>query len=218
MVERFFGVDGEMSSNTIADGHRLIQIGVAVDTAPDGGRLDEPELFCSLVGWPAPDLPWDDRAASIHRIPRADVLSAPRAAAVDDELFDWMVAHGAREERRADQIMVGFNVGAFDAPFIAQALPRSFSLFSRRYADLNPLCFALGHTIPISGGDPSSTSWRRHLHDVGLQHVQRLGRVEAEHDAGTDALLALAAWRDVESTLSGLHADATRQRRSTEND
>lgn len=27
MVERFFGVDGEMSSNTIADGRRLIQIG-----------------------------------------------------------------------------------------------------------------------------------------------------------------------------------------------
>lgn len=87
-----------MSSNTIADGHRLIQIGVAVDTAPDGARLAEPELFTSLVGWPAPGLPWDDRAASIHRIPRADVLSAPRAAEVDARLYDWLVDHGAHEE------------------------------------------------------------------------------------------------------------------------
>lgn len=214
MVERFFGVDGEMSSNTIADGHRLIQIGVAIDTAPDGSRLAEPELFSSLVGWPAPDLPWDERAASIHHIPRADVLAAPRAAIVDDQLYDWLVDRGAREDSRADQIMVGFNVGAFDAPFIAQALPRSFSLFSRRYGDLNPLCFALGHTIPLSGGEPSPTSWRRYLRHVGLKHVERFGRVEAEHDAGTDALLALAAWREVEATFAGLYADATRQRRS----
>ncbi|MFT3872653.1 MAG: hypothetical protein QM714_08400 [Nocardioides sp.] len=214
MAERFFGVDGEMSSNTIADGHRLIQIGVAVDTTPDGSRLDVPELFASLVGWSEGELPWDDRAASIHRIPRADVLAAPRADVVDARLHDWLVEHGAHEDWRADQVMVGFNVGAFDAPFISQALPRSFSLFSRRYGDLNPLCFALGHAVSLSGGSPSPTSWRRYLRRVGLRKVQLLGREEAEHDAGTDALLALAAWREVESILSGLQADAARQRRA----
>ena len=185
MVERFFGVDGEMSSNTIADGHGLIQIGIAVDTAPDGARLDEVELFTSLVGWSAPDLPWDDRAASIHRIPRADVLTAPRAAEVDARLYGWLVKHGAHEEWRADQVMVGFNVGAFDAPFIAQALPRSFSLFSRRYGDLNPLCFALGHSVPLSGGEPSTASWRRYLQRVGLKKVEALGRLASAKASGS---------------------------------
>jgi hypothetical protein len=133
---------------------------------------------------------------------------------VDARLYDWLVDHGAHEECRADQVMVGFNVGAFDAPSIAQALPRSFSLFSRRYGDLNPLCFVLGHSVPISGGDPSPASWRRYLRHIGLKKVEMLGRQEAEHDAGTDALIALEAWREVESVLSGLHTDATRQRRS----
>ncbi len=67
MTLRYFGLDGEMSGNDVAAGHRLIQIGVAVDTAPDGSRLSKPELFCSLIGWPPPDLPWDPNAEAVHR-------------------------------------------------------------------------------------------------------------------------------------------------------
>lgn len=192
MVLRFHGLDGEMSGSDLAAGHRLIQIGVAVDTAPDGTRLAAPDVFSSLVGWPPPDLPWDDRAAAVHGIPRAAVLAAPRARVVDEQLHDWLVERGARADRRVDQVMVGFNVGAFDAPFLAQALPRSHALFSRRYADLNPLCFALG----------DYDAWRARLERTGLDAAARAGRTEGAHDAGTDAVAALAAWREVEGLLA----------------
>jgi hypothetical protein len=214
MTERFFGLDGEMSGAEIEDGHRLIQIGVAVDTAADGTSLERPELFCSLIGWDDEDLPWSERAAKVHNIPREKILTAPRADVVDAALHDWLVARGASAEARRKQVMVGLNVGVFDGPFVRQALPRTFALFTRRYGDLNPLIFALGSTVRISGGTPSANAWKRGLKDAGRKVVADFGRLEAEHDAGTDALIALGGWRFIEATLAGLDADATRQRKS----
>lgn len=208
-----FGLDGEMSGNRIEDGHRLIQIGVAVDTAPDGSRLPAPELFCSLIGWDESELVWQDAAASVHGIARDAVLAAPRADEVDDALHAWLVQRiSPVTDPGSKPIMVGYNVGAFDAPFVRAALPRSASLFQRRYGDLNPLLFAFGESLPHAGSPPSWRTWKKHLGRVGLKEARSAGRVEGAHDAGTDALAALSAWREAGRLLAGLHDDASRQR------
>lgn len=208
-TERIFGLDGEMSGTELGAGHKLIQVGVAVDTGCDGTPLDQPELFCSLIGWPDDELVWDERAAEVHRLPREAVLAAPPATEVDEALYAWLLNLGVDPDERRLQIPCGFSVGSFDMPFVGQALPRSWGLFSRRYADLNAVMFALGRTVsaPISGS-PSPKVWKRRLKKAGLELVRAVGRTEGEHDAGTDALIALGAWREVERTLRELDDDS----------
>lgn len=214
MKERIFGVDGEMSGAEIHEGHKLIQIGVAVDTTPDGELLDKPDLFVSLIGWNEEDLVWSERAEQVHHIDRETVLAAPPAYEVDEALCEWLFEHGADPDSRRHQVMVGFNVGVFDGPFIQQALPHTKSFFARRYGDLNPLCFVLASSrIDSYRGAMNSASWKRRLKRIGLAYAQDTGRTELEHDAGTDALQALGAWRHVEETLQRVDEDATAYRR-----
>lgn len=205
---RIIGLDGEMSGADIEAGYKLIQIGVAVDTAPDGTRLPEPDLFCSLIGWDETDLLWDERAAAVHNIPREAVLAAPRAAQVDVQLSSWLRGHGLTRESRRGAVMCGFNVGAFDSPFVRAALPTSAAMFSRRYADLNPVTMLLPAATTVLGGPTDDRGWKRFGKRAGRELVSSVGRVEAEHDAGTDALLALGAWRAYEDLVAGLDRDA----------
>lgn len=207
--ERFFGLDGEMSGAEISEDHKLIQIGVAVDTHPDGTRMDRPELFCSLIGWDDADLPWSERAAQVHNIPREQILDAPRADEVDAALYEWLLERGADPENRRKSVMVGFNVGPFDGPFLNAALPLSASCFTRRYGDLNPVTFLMAGTVPLQGHQLSSSeAVKRFVKNAGRRVVDDFGRTEAEHDAGTDALIALGGWRAAEDHLAAMAADA----------
>lgn len=207
--ERFFGLDGEMSGADISKGHKLIQIGVAVDTYLDGTRMERPELFCSLIGWDDADLPWSARAEQVHNIPREVILDAPRAEQVDAELYEWLIERGADPENRRKTVMVGFNVGPFDGPFLNAALPLSASCFTRRYGDLNPVTFLMAGTVPLQGTRLSSSeAVKRFVKNAGRQVVADFGRVEAEHDAGTDALIALGGWRAAEDHLAAMSGDA----------
>ena len=211
---RIFGLDGEMSGADLEKGHRLIQIGVAVDTAADGSPLPRPELFCSLIGWDAGDLIWDERAAQVHNIPREAILAAPRAAEVDAALAEWLGQRGATAQARRSTVMCGFNVGAFDAPFVHDALPVSAAMFSRRYADLNPVTMLLPSARTVLGGPADAAAWKRYAKRAGSDLVREVGRVEAEHDAGTDALMALGAWRALQHLVTTLDADAAVTRKA----
>lgn len=214
-MTRIFGLDGEMSGANIDDGHQLIQIGVACDTTPDGTRLDTPDLFCSLIGWDEQQLVWSDRAAKVHNIPREAVLAAPRAPEVDAALYNWLTAHGANPDSRMDITLTGYNVGAFDMPFVRAALPRSATMWSRRWADLNGPCLLFASAAPqLLGSQGSFATWKKKFTRAGLDLVASIGREEKEHDAGTDALIALGAWRAMEDTLSQLDRDAANQRRA----
>lgn len=211
-----------MSGAELSEGHKLIQIGVAVDSTADGTRLTAPDLFCSLIGWDDTDLPWSERAEQVHHLPRELVLAAPRAAQVDEDLVAWLTGHGVDPAHRGVNWMCGFNVGAFDSPFVRAALPRSTEMFARRYLDLNPLLALMGTSAgTVIGGTPGAgnpAAWKRRFRQVGLDVVASVGRTEGEHDAGTDALQALGAWRHVQDVVSGLDIDAaqTRQRRRAE--
>lgn len=203
---RFIGLDGEMSGADIESGCKLIQIGVAM---PDG------DLYCSLIGWNEDEMEWQERASRVHNIPKETVLAARRAEIVDEELFNWLTERGLSPDNRQLNVMVGFNVGVFDGPFVRQALPKTFSLFSRRYADLNPLCFVLGGTLapPDGGGVRSEKGWKRYMKQQGMALVKASGREEPEHDAGTDALLALGAWVSTRDVLLSTWEAASRERK-----
>ena len=62
----------------------------------------------------------DPKAMEVHGIPESEIHAAPRAAEVDSRLHDWCLEHGASEDKRA-LIAVGWNVGAFDMPFVSSS-------------------------------------------------------------------------------------------------
>jgi hypothetical protein len=187
MPNIFMGLDGEMTSPDLGAGGRLIQIGAAVGTAAD-------ERITELIGWDEGDFHADPKAMEVHGIPVETIVAAPRAPEVDERLHDWCLAHGARADRRA-VISVGWNVGAFDLPFVQHALPKTFGLLSRRSADLNAICFALGDSVDFGGSRPSWTGFRRMSKRHAEEELEKLGIAPAWHDAGYDALAALLSFR-----------------------
>jgi hypothetical protein len=122
MTKRLIGLDGEMSDSELADGAVLIQIGVAFDAT---------ERFSALLGWPDGSYFKTDRAMAVHGIDPVAIAEADPPAEVDAQLEAWLLARGADSEKRA-LVPVGYNVGAFDLPFVAAYLPRTSQLLSRR--------------------------------------------------------------------------------------
>lgn len=204
-MERIIGLDGEMSGADFHSGHRLIQIGVALDTDKNGDRLDVPLVFESLIGWPEDQLIWSPSAEAVHRIPIEEVLSAPPAYEVDAALTDWLWVNGITPKNRRFHVLTGFNVGRFDSIFLERDLPHSFKYFSRRYADLNPFLFAFASSLGQYSGTPrNSSQWKDVLNNAGHDLLSQTSHNKPEHNAATDAILALGAWRKIETILSQL--------------
>ncbi|MDQ3646578.1 MAG: hypothetical protein M3345_06540 [Actinomycetota bacterium] len=124
MPARFIGVDGEMTGTDGPAVHQLIQIGVA--TAPD-------EVFVSDIGYDK----WSENPESmaVHGFSAERIRAAPRADAVDAELCGWLGDKVVGSGRGL--IAVGWNVAAFDLPYVRQYLPRFSSHLSGRSVDLN---------------------------------------------------------------------------------
>lgn len=185
MTAIFVGLDGEMTGIAMERPgklpHRLIQIGVAFGT-------DERDTFTSLISWPAGTFDWDDRAARVHLIPRTSV-TGNNAAQVDAALRTWLIAHGGET---AKLYPVGWNVTAFDMPFLRRDLPLSAELFQRRGVDLNSVVFALA----------KSTRRQRATNGLGYEgwmkaskrHAVDVLGYEDWHDAGYDARASLVAY------------------------
>lgn len=183
----FVGVDIETSGLEYKDGARLIQIGVCTDD----------QEFCSLVK-PADALSitmvWDNEAAAVHNIPVDDVLAAPAEGEVDIDLYQWLLKIGAQVEKRL-LVAVGWNVGSFDMPFIKAQLPLTHSLFSRRTADLNAVCFAMGESTGVG-------SWARWKESAKGWAADQQGE-ERYHDALFDAKNALLSWHYLTQSITG---------------
>ena len=199
MSLQLIGLDGEMSAADTAAGGRLIQIGLAVHTTPDGTEAERPATFSSLIN--PGDITWDARAAAVHGYTLADVLTAPLASGVDDAVVTWLAQHGLDRERRG--IAIGFNVGAFDIPHLTLVLPRTARLFARRTIDLNALCFTLDG-VAHQGTPASWSGWKR----MATTYAERVIAANAAHDlaahdAGYDALLHLHAWRFLRAAIHG---------------
>lgn len=197
----FFGLDGEMSAADLPEGGRLIQIGIAAHTLTDGTTLTAGSEAFSMMMNPG-EMYWEPVAAGVHGIPREAIEQAAPAAEVDEALYQWLIEHGARANRRENTVAVGFNVGSFDLPHLAAVLPRSHSLFNRRSLDLNAVCFTLDGAT-LAGVSASAETWKTAAKDYAVATLERLGYVENQHDAGYDALLHLHVWRFLKAACAG---------------
>ena len=127
---QYIGVDLE-TSGTTHEHHVPIQIGVA---------LVDGRTFKNLIGgWDWDSHLWDDESEKIHGFTQQEVTEADCYEFVDTALERWLkeqVPNGTR-------IMVGWNVGSFDRPFIQRWLPKTARLIIRRTLDLNAACYLL---------------------------------------------------------------------------
>lgn len=172
MPARFIGVDGEMTGTDGPGVHQLIQIGVA--TAPD-------EVFVSDIGYKE----WSENPESmaVHGLSAERIRAAPRADVVDAELCGWLGDKVVGSGRGL--IAVGWNVAAFDLPYVRRYLPRFTSHLSGRSVDLNAVCFTFAGT--------AGSRWKSLKKRSKRFAEEQLGRVQW-HDAGYDAAAALLCW------------------------
>lgn len=171
----FVGLDGEMSGSELADGARLIQIGLYLSSG------------ASYVAYINPgEMSWDEESAEVHKIPRESLPSVPNFEQVDTNAYEFLVSQGADSKRRNNTIPVGWNVGSFDMPFVKETLPKLNSLFSRRTVDLNALCFALDGKEE-NGMRVNAETWKKRSKTYA---IDKIGSNDA-HDAGWDAKMSL---------------------------
>jgi DNA polymerase III alpha subunit (gram-positive type) len=104
-------------------------------------------------------------------------------AMVDQMLADW----ANKTNYRRDYVMVGFNVGSFDKPFIKQQLPITFGKFSRRCVDLNSIIFAMSDTHSQFERIKSKSK------EYAFQKMEGMfnGFKDRQHDAEYDAVMSL---------------------------
>jgi DNA polymerase III epsilon subunit-like protein len=182
----YIGIDGEMSSSDIKDGGKLIQIGMAKHV---DGKVESIGVMLNPGS-----VTWSEEAESVHLFTRDYIEKHGE----DPPLVDEMLANWANKtNRRRDHVMVGFNVGAFDRPFIEQLLPNLFSKFSRRSVDLNSIIFALAETNEEVESIKADAK-RYALHKM---HGMFEGFKDRYHDAEYDAVMSLYCFEYLRSIL-----------------
>ena len=174
---QYIGLDGEMSSADINSGGKLIQIGLA--------KFDENGEMVSTSELLNPGtMDWQEEAYNVHQIEQWEVETLGKAPSeVDPGLADWVTT----SKSRRDVVAVGFNVGAFDFPFLSQTLPILKSRLSRRSVDLNSIIFALADNDHEVQRIKSASKAYAHEMMEGLFE----GRRNREHDAEFDAIMSL---------------------------
>jgi len=184
----YIGLDGEMSSADLAKGGKLIQIGIGFSSG---------ESFVSDIN--PGKMQWNPIAAKVHNIPEERVAQAPLPAEVDGALYDWLASMGVDPDVRGRNTPVGWNVGAFDMPFVHDLLPRSASLFSRRTVDLNAICFALEGRVH-NGMPVKASTWKKMSKAYAIDKIGH----ENAHDAGWDALMHIHCFDYLAATVRGV--------------
>lgn len=172
-------------------GGKLIQIGLSI-----GGPSDLETVSYYLR--PPQDMFWDETAAQVHLITPEHLRSKGlHPEEVDEILYDWLISHGADPKDRARTVPVGFNITGFDLPFIKATLPKTFSLFSRRTAELNGMLWMLH-------GKQNKTfeDWK----EMALEYARMNLITYKPHDAGWDSarhLLCFAYLRSAVADYAG---------------
>jgi hypothetical protein len=106
----------------------------------------------------------------------------------DPAMVDQMLANWANKTgHRKDYVMVGFNVGSFDRPFIKQQLPITFGKFSRRCVDLNSVIFSM------SDNHNKFEQIKAKSKEYAFQKMEGMfdGFSNRQHDAEYDAVMSL---------------------------
>jgi DNA polymerase III epsilon subunit-like protein len=175
-VINYIGIDGEMSGTEIESGHKLIQLGMAKyvdDRIASIGVMLNPGAMA-----------WSEQAEEVHQFSRSYVeRMGEDPAMVDQMLADW----ANPTKHRRDYVMVGFNVGSFDRPFIKQQLPITFAKFSRRCVDLNSIIFAM------SENNTQFERIKNKSKEYAFEKMEGMfeGFSNRQHDAEYDAVMSL---------------------------
>lgn len=183
----YIGIDGEMSSADIETGGKLIQIGMAKlvdDEMISIGRLLNPGI-----------MDWSDEAEAVHLFTKEFIeTNGEDPAMVDEMLAEW----ANPTQYRRDFVMVGFNVGSFDRPFIKQSLPILFSKFSRRSVDLNSLIFSLSDT------NSKFEKIKQDAKEYAFEQMEGMfdGFQNRQHDAEYDAVMSLYCFKYLQGLMS----------------
>jgi len=183
---RFCGTDGEMTgAQKVHDFYReyaLIQIGVAI--TPD-------IIFTSDIGHQTYN--WTQEALDVNKFTHERIRAGPAPAVVDAALVEWVKANVPGE--RIKLIPVGFNVASFDVPYVRYWLPEFSKLLGYRSVDLNSVLYTAAK-VTGRGYDKIKDAAKKYA-------VRVLARPENHHDAGYDAVVALAAWEYLIKLLGG---------------
>lgn len=203
-MSSFIGLDFE-TSGTNHDRHAPIQIGLAT---PDG------TVYSSLIGgWSWADrglvLPkeyeWDERAAEIHNISRLDLDYAGSAEMVDTFAAGFIHEHYA-DVRPTRLHAVGWNIAAFDFPFLRKHLLLTSKAISYRSVDLNALVFGMTQA-KLSDRNGDVWGYQRLKSSVKDRAAHRVweetGQEPSWHDAGYDAITALYAFEALQDEMKG---------------
>jgi hypothetical protein len=184
----FVGIDGEMSSPDLEAGGQLIQIGLAVHAA---GAI---QSIVFLIK-PTEEMLWDENAAKVHNITQDDIRGyGIHPEIVDNAIYRWLVGHGADARHRAKTVPVGFNITGFDMPFLKKTLPRTYSLFSRRTAELNGMLWLLH-----GKNDVGFEGWKK----KALAYAESKLDDYKPHDAEWDAKRHLLCYEYLQSVILG---------------
>jgi len=183
----YIGIDGEMSGTDIDSGHKLIQIGMA--KYDKSGTIEH-------VGYPLNpgEMEWSMEAQEVHQFTREDVSGYGILPSIIDPIAARWANPG---QQRRDFVMVGFNVGSFDRPFIKQTLPLLYGKFSRRSVDLNSVIFSMADT---------NTKFERikgNAKDYAIEKMEGMfsGFKNRQHDAEYDAVMALYCFEYLRSII-----------------
>lgn len=184
----YIGIDGEMSGTDIDAGHKLIQIGLAKyingQVASIGYLINPGEMAWSL------------QAEEVHQFSKEYINKyglSPES--VDIASSTW--ANPSTQKR--DFVMVGFNVGSFDRPFVKQTLPLLYEKFSRRSVDLNSLIFSMSDTnSQFERIKARSKEYAFHKMEGMFQ-----GFSNRQHDAEYDAVMSLYCFEYLRGLIKG---------------
>ncbi len=177
----FIGLDGEMTGSDVRQ-HELIQIGVAFSSE---------DVFCSSIGWD--EFCFCPESLNAISINEESIRKAPRAGDVDAALVTWLQRHNIEEH---SLIPVGWEVATFDKPFVYKTLPKFSRYLHHHSVDLNAVVYTLGDVMPYLGQRPNSAAWKKMAKSVAEVTIRaEKARLPKSHDAGEDAIMALAAWR-----------------------
>jgi len=202
----YFGVDGEMTGSELADGCRLIQIGVAVPVDAGGNPVDAADVsngpscrldvFESLVGWREDEyVAYMEAGMAVHEISVEEIHAAPHHTGVDEQLTGWLESRGATVRPRRVR-PVGFNVNGFDLPFLTDALPSASARFSRRPVELNSATATLAGVVQVSGSPATEKGLKRAAKRWAAEELAGHPQLPGGwHSAGFDAAAAVLVWR-----------------------
>lgn len=183
----YIGIDGEMSGTDIDLGHKLIQIGMAKydnDRVISVGAILNPGI-----------MEWSVQAEEVHKFTRETIEKhGEDPAMIDESLAEW----ANPSTQRRDFVMVGFNVGSFDRPFIKQQLPITYGKFSRRSVDLNSVIFAMTST------NSKFEKIKAQSKEYAFRKMEGMfeGFKDRQHDAEYDAVMSLYCFEYLQSIIN----------------